>query len=116
MNVHVLKCWPESFIPILEGRKRLELRKNDRGFANDDHLLLKEFIPCQRCGGTGRMWDVGDKMECVQCGADHGVYTGSTVRCLVTHILTGIHFGLQEGYVAMSIVVIPMTTPPEIKT
>ncbi len=45
MKVHALKCWPESFQAIDEGRKRCEVRVNDRGFEVDDILHLLEFIP-----------------------------------------------------------------------
>jgi len=31
--VHELKTWPEPFAGILAGRKRYEIRKNDRGYA-----------------------------------------------------------------------------------
>lgn len=107
MTTHELKCWPESFWAIITGVKRLELRKDDRGYQAGDKLVLREFIPCNMCKGTGRMWDNGDKFTCDKCKGDgnHGEYTGSGVRCVVTHVMQGGQFGLEKGYVAMSITV-----------
>lgn len=41
---HTLKCWPEFFSAIREGRKKHDLRRsNDRSFRVGDTLLLREF-------------------------------------------------------------------------
>ena len=45
MKIHELKIWPEFFRANREGRKNFELRKNDRGFAIGDKLILKEWDP-----------------------------------------------------------------------
>lgn len=43
---HELKCWPQFFEPILEGRKTHDLRRSDdRSFSVGDKLLLREFDP-----------------------------------------------------------------------
>ena len=42
---HSLKCWPEFFHQTFHGRKRFELRRNDRDFKVGDELLLKEWDP-----------------------------------------------------------------------
>ena len=42
---HELKCWPQYFGPIEDGRKTFELRKNDRGYQTGDVLLLREWNP-----------------------------------------------------------------------
>lgn len=43
---HQLKCWPEFFDAIAEGRKRHDLRRAyDRDFRVGDRLLLGEFDP-----------------------------------------------------------------------
>jgi hypothetical protein len=44
-RTHDLKCWPEFFQAILDGRKTFEVRRNDRGFLQGDQLLLKEWQP-----------------------------------------------------------------------
>ncbi|MCC8939209.1 DUF3850 domain-containing protein [Bradyrhizobium sp. Arg68] len=43
---HTLKCWPEFFVAIKQGRKKHDLRRsNDRRFQVGDTLLLCEFDP-----------------------------------------------------------------------
>ena len=44
-TTHELKTWPEFFKQTRSGRKKFELRRNDRGFQVGDHLLLKEWDP-----------------------------------------------------------------------
>lgn len=43
MATHKLKILTEHFIPVLDGLKRAELRKNDRNFAAGDTLILMEW-------------------------------------------------------------------------
>ncbi|MBS7132933.1 MAG: DUF3850 domain-containing protein [Clostridium sp.] len=74
---HALKILPEYFEDVVTGKKTFELRKNDRGFALGDILTLKEFS--------------GDK------------YTGREVNKLVTYILAGGKYGLEDGYVILGI-------------
>ena len=45
MITHALKTWPEYFEAICDGRKRFELRKNDRCFKVGDILLLRHWDP-----------------------------------------------------------------------
>lgn len=45
MAAHALKCWPEFFQPIFEGKKTHEIRINDRGYKVGDLLLLGEWNP-----------------------------------------------------------------------
>jgi hypothetical protein len=42
---HELKIWPEFFEQTRNGRKKFELRQNDRDFQVGDQLLLKEWEP-----------------------------------------------------------------------
>lgn len=42
---HHLKTWPKYFNEILWGWKTFEVRKNDRGFKQNDYLVLKEWDP-----------------------------------------------------------------------
>lgn len=48
MKKHELKIWPEFFDPIMLGKKNFEVRKNDRGFKEGDHLILKEWLPSEQ--------------------------------------------------------------------
>lgn len=79
---HDLKTWPEYFQDVLMGKKRFEVRKNDRKYKVGDHLNLKE-------------WDPESKE-----------YTGTRVLCSVDYILNGGNFGVDPEYVVMSITLI----------
>lgn len=43
MRIHELKCWPEYFEPLADGRKRFEWRNNDRDFHAGDILHIREW-------------------------------------------------------------------------
>ena len=77
MTYHELKTWTIAFNPMVEGIKRFELRKNDRGYERGDRLKLREWNP-----ETG--------------------YTGRELIVAVAWILKE-GFGLPEGYCIMSI-------------
>jgi ASC-1-like (ASCH) protein len=82
MATHELKTFPQYFAQIWSGRKTCEIRLNDRGYAPDDILILKEF-------------------SCI-----HG-YSGIEIKARCTHVLTSDDFvGLTEGYAALSIKVL----------
>ena len=49
-----LKTWPEYFQAILEGKKKFEFRKNDKGFRVGDVLWLDEYDNEEK-DYTGRM-------------------------------------------------------------
>ncbi len=42
---HELKCHPQYFQAVVEGRKRYEVRKGDRDFRVGDFVLLHEWSP-----------------------------------------------------------------------
>lgn len=79
MNVHDLKCWPQYFAAVLDGRKPFEVRKSDRAFEVGDALLLRE-------------WDPATKD-----------YTGRESRQGVTYILRGGQLGISPDYCVMGI-------------
>lgn len=58
---HELKCWPAYFSAVLEGKKRFELRLDDRGFEVGDFITLRE-------------WHLGE-------------YTGRTCQATILYIL-----------------------------
>lgn len=53
---HELKIWPEHYEAVECGRKKAELRVNDRDYKIGDSILLKEFEP--NVGYTGKELDV----------------------------------------------------------
>ncbi len=76
---HPLKVWPEFFNALLDGSKKFELRKYDRAFITGDILLLKEY----------------DNIT--------NMYTGRFIHKKVEYVLIGPTFGLEHGYVIMSL-------------
>lgn len=62
MNTHNLKIWPEYYKEVIEGRKKAEVRVNDRNFQVGDTLVLQEYNP------------------------NRDYYTGNMVTVNVTHI------------------------------
>jgi hypothetical protein len=80
LKVHQLKTWPEYFARVWSGGKRAELRRDDRHFAVDDHLVLMEWDPAS------------------------GEYSGREVEAVITDIIRDAPgFGLAEGFVVLSL-------------
>ena len=77
--IHSLKTWPESFAAVQDGRKRYEIRRNDRAFAVGDVLVLREWEP-----STER-------------------YTREMVSVRVTYLTPGGTFGLPTDLCVMGI-------------
>ena len=48
--IHKLKILPEFFPLVEKGKKRFELRKNDRNYQEDDILLLQEYFDSEYTG------------------------------------------------------------------
>jgi hypothetical protein len=64
-KTHDLKIWPRFFEDVVSGKKRYEVRVDDRWFRLGDLLNLREYDP--------------KKSD----------YTGRTVSVIVTHITYG---------------------------
>lgn len=79
-KTHELKCWPEPFAEIMAGRKRYEIRRNDRDFRAGDFLHLLEWNPTTQ------------------------KYTGSAITVYVPHLTPLPAFGATDDVVVMSIV------------
>ena len=45
--MHNLKCWPDFYKHTVDGSKKFEIRKDDRGFKPGDLLCLCEYYPEQ---------------------------------------------------------------------
>ena len=87
MRTHRLKCWPEPFQAIMDGRKCFEFRKNDRGFAVGDFLELVEWEPSPLTKSIG---------------LPEGGLTGRSLLARVTYVLIG-GYGVPDGYAVLSI-------------
>lgn len=85
MIIHELKCWTESFLPILKGEKRAEFRRNYRAYQTRDILHLREWQPedAAKANPTAH-------------------YTGRDCLVSVTHIVYGPAFGIPDGYAMLS--------------
>ena len=77
--IHDLKCWPSLWEAIADGRKTFEWRRDDRGFAVGDQLVLREWDP--------------ETQE----------YTRRHITVDVTYCLHGPVFGIPDGFALMSI-------------
>jgi ASC-1-like (ASCH) protein len=73
MAIHALKTEQEYFRSVLDGRKKFELRKNDRDFKVFDTIQLKECINGTETGLAS------DEMQ-------------------IKYILHGGKYGLKKGY------------------
>lgn len=83
-SIHVLKTLPEHYWAVDAGDKRVELRRDDRGFQVGDYLALVEWKgrEAHRIRGT--------------------VHAALVLVCRVRHIVRGGPW-LAEGYAALSI-------------
>lgn len=81
---HELKVWTQYFHPVSSGEKRFEVRRDNRGFQKGDVLWLREWNP--NVGPCGR-------------------YTGNEDYARIDWILTGGQFGIESGFVVMSITI-----------
>jgi hypothetical protein len=82
---HDLKTWTEYFQQVWDGRKSFEVRKNDRGYKVGDFLNLMEYFP--------ELSEKGSKE----------VFSDRWIHCRIDYILYGGVFGIEQGYVVMSI-------------
>lgn len=78
MKVHNLKIAPTYFQDVVSGKKKFEVRENDRGFLLGDILRLKEY-------------DLENKR-----------YTGQEVIVEIIYLLENF-YGLKENYVVLGI-------------
>ncbi|MDE2107299.1 MAG: DUF3850 domain-containing protein [Patescibacteria group bacterium] len=74
-----MKCWPEYFEAIGEGRKTFEVREDDRNFQVGDSLELREWNPKTQ------------------------EYTDRWIWCRVKYLLRGGAWGVSPRHVVMAI-------------
>ena len=80
-KTHALKTWPYYFQVSWDGRKDWEIRRNDRGFAVGDIVILEEYDQIKH------------------------EYLGRQIAANVLEVIADAP-GLQEGYVILSLEVI----------
>jgi hypothetical protein len=85
--VHELKCDKIPFKYLFNEEKSCEIRYNDRTFSTGDRLLLRETKY------SGAEMRKGKPL----------IYTGSSISARITHILYDRRYGLQEGFVCLSL-------------
>lgn len=74
---HKLKIYPNYFGDVLTGKKKFEIRKNDRNFCTGDVLLLREW--------------------------DNTKYSGKEVKAKIIYMLDDRFVGIQPGYAVLGI-------------
>lgn len=74
---HELKIYPQYFEDVISGKKKFEIRKNDRKYRVGDILILKEW--------------------------DNIKYSGREARAEVIYLINDKFVGIQPGYVVMGI-------------
>lgn len=77
MIIHELKIDTKHFWDVVNQRKKAEMRLNDRNFQVGDEIILHEL--------------------------ENGTLTGNGLYVVISHILTGVEFGIIEGYCMLSI-------------
>ena len=80
---HELKTLPSAWLAGAEGRRRVEIRRDDRGINDGDLVMFREWEPADG-------------------------YTGRQYMALVTHVLRrddlACGSGLAEGFAALSVI------------
>ena len=74
---HELNIYPQYFEDVISGKKKFEIRKNDRKYRVGDILILKEW--------------------------DNIKYSGREARAEVIYLIDDKFVGIQPGYVVMGI-------------
>lgn len=88
MARHELKTVNPYFSEVWNGNKKFEVRRNDRFFAVNDILILREYDPLA------------------------ATYSGRFIMCLVDYILSSFE-GLAPGYVALSVTIYSLYNCPQ---
>lgn len=100
ITIHELRSWPDEFDAIASGEKKADFRKNDRGFAEGDLIILQEYVP------TPDEWASNGRDPELAYGEDYepGTLTGEFCLVRITHITdASFGFGVPEGYALLSI-------------
>lgn len=82
-KVHTIKCWTPYYEAVLDGRKKFDVRRDDRGYQAGDFVHLQQYEP-----GTGYVCDPDDNVP-------------YTIEKKISYILPGGQFGIESGYVVL---------------
>ena len=99
LRKHSLKTAVPYFNAIVRGEKKFEVRRDDRGFQTGDKLLLRKHGKGPHSTSSVGYLDADGEVTGIAEHAD-------TVEVKILWILTGGQFGVEPGYVVMSIDVI----------
>jgi hypothetical protein len=94
-----LKCDPELFELTLLGKRAWEIRFDDRGYAVEDVLRLRETRYTGAEMSTRELREVG-LTPVVPKPLE---YTGREVFAVVTNVFRGTQYGLKVGWVILSV-------------
>lgn len=121
---HELKIWPMYYEAVIDGRKKFELRKDDRGgYKVGDTLKLREWSPDKADAQFKEFIQASqydDHLSESLCWVEarKRAYTGRFVSAKVTYCLPAVASmnALQAGYVCLGIEVLVTFFPkPELK-
>lgn len=111
MKEHRLKTLPEHFVAVAAGEKTAELRKDDRGYAVGDRVILVEWdlevynreVNRVMDALDGESGDFGERWAIATQRATGAAFTGRELPpAEITHILRGSPW-LANGYVMLSL-------------
>lgn len=109
MRTHEVKSWPEFFIPVNDGVKPFDLRRNDRDYQVGDLLRMREWVP--KNAPPAAPEPASNRVEPAVPVHALGTYSGREVTKRLTWILEGIGHvgaieplkGLNRGYVILGL-------------
>jgi len=93
MKIHELKLNTDYFSAVEAGRKRFEIRKNDRDYQVGDLLALSSFENGSYQRWASTMNHIGNDTV--------GIHEADTILMTVTYITD---YEQKDGYVVMSII------------
>lgn len=101
-RTHWLKTWPASWHAVKDGTKTAEVRFDDRDFRVGDLVRLLLYHPC---GGTS-----GHFADARGCPSD--MHKATSLTREITHVLYGGRFGIEPGFVVLSLAKVEGTADP----
>jgi len=101
-KTHLLKVNSEEFKEIKDGTRKFVIQKNDTLFIVGDYMILELFIPCEKCGGRGKIHDGYEWGNCGYCKPPHGVSSGDCMIFKINYKLS-CSDGLKTDYCVLQL-------------